>query len=278
MSETVPLATRVYVSGRAREGAMDALRSLVDNAVGDLAVTFDVGVRDDEFATVTLQPAESAAAGSSADADESAATVEPAGGQAAESPADATGAATDAAAVVDDAGTAGDTADVTAARNLLVEEWGTLHDAFEAGETYVGTLSAWDDDGFDLDVGDGRTVRLPRDGLDLGPGTARQLVERFGLVQHQPLRFVAGDPARLADVERDRLYDWRRGPGRITVNSTTRGGLRATINRAGHAADVVTIERLGLLEQSVVTTEDTDPPGLVAAIGPHLPAEMRCVV
>ncbi|WP_122091363.1 DUF2110 family protein, partial [Halalkalicoccus subterraneus] len=57
-----------------------------------------------------------------------------------------------------------------------------------------------------------------------------------------------------------------------------RGEVRATVNRAGHAKDIVTVERLGLLEQSVVCREGTDPPGLLAAIGPHLTSELRCVI
>jgi len=64
----------------------------------------------------------------------------------------------------------------------------------------------------------------------------------------------------------------------VNVNSATRGETRATVNRAGHAQDIVTVDRLGLLEQSIVCAEGTDPPGLLAAIGSYLPAEMRCVV
>ena len=46
-----------------------------------------------------------------------------------------------------------------------------------------------------------------------------------------------------------------------------------------HLADaIVTIERIGLLEQSVRCANGTDPPGVVAAIGPYLPAEMKCVM
>jgi hypothetical protein len=93
-----------------------------------------------------------------------------------------------------------------------------------------------------------------------------------------PLRFVAGDPPRLADEEQDRLYEWTRGTGRLNINSATRSEVRATINRAGHAQDIVTVERLGLLEQSVVCREGTDPPGLLASVGEYLPAELLCVV
>ncbi|MFB6177500.1 MAG: DUF2110 family protein, partial [Halobaculum sp.] len=49
-------------------------------------------------------------------------------------------------------------------------------------------------------------------------------------------------------------------------------------NRAGHARDILTVERLGLLEQSVVCKGGTDPPGLLSAVGQYLPAELKCVV
>ncbi|GAA0299924.1 DUF2110 family protein [Halarchaeum salinum] len=222
----VVLATKVYVEGDARERALDSLGSLVGNALGDLDVSFDVGLRHDGFPSVTLS---------------------------------------------------GDDAPV--ARNVLGEEWGVITPEFEDGETYVGTLEGWSDDGFVLDAGE--EVEIPADGLDLGPGTPEQVRTRFGLVQHVPLQFVYDetDGHALADAERDRLYDWTRAEtGRVNVNSATRAEVRATVNRAGHARDIVTVERLGLLEQSVVCREGTDPPGLLASIGEYVPAELLCVV
>jgi hypothetical protein len=256
----VVLATKLYVEGDARERSLDSLRSLVANTLGDLDVDYEVGVRHDDFPSVTVE---------------------------------------------------GD--DAVVARNLLREEWGEVTGEFEAGETYVGTLEHWDDDGFVLDAGE--EIRIPADEIDLGPGSPEQVRERFGLVQHLPMRFVYGgertdgssersererrqtesagssrassdvpsdggedEPHRLADEERDRLYDWTRGDGRVNVNSATRGEVRATVNRAGHAQDIITVERLGLLEQSIVCTESTDPPGLLASIGQYLPAELRAVV
>ncbi|MFB6117570.1 DUF2110 family protein [Halosegnis sp.] len=167
--------------------------------------------------------------------------------------------------------------DAAVARNLLAEEWGVVTPHREVGETYVGTLESWDADGFVLDAGE--PVRIPTAELGLGPGGPSQIRTRYGLVQHTPLRFVAGETAQLAEAERDRLYGWTRADtGRVNVNSATRAEVRATVNRAGHADDIVTVERLGLLEQSIVCRETTDPPGLLSDIGPHLPAEMLCVI
>lgn len=229
----VVLATKLYVEGDARERSLDSLRSLVTNEIGELDVEFEIGVRHDDFPSVTIE---------------------------------------------------GD--DATAARNVLREEFGEIVPDLEAGETYVGTLETWDDDGFVLDAGQGEGVRIPTDELGLGPGSATQIRERYGLVQHLPLQFVYGgaetdpdaSPSRLAEAEQDRLYEWTRGDGRLNVNSATRAEVRATLNRAGHAQDYVTVERLGLLEQSVICTENTDPPGLLASVGEYLPSELRCVV
>jgi hypothetical protein len=173
--------------------------------------------------------------------------------------------------------------DETVAQNLLRERWGEVTDHFDDGGTYVGTLRYWNDEGWVLDAG--REIDISRDDLGLGPGTPAQIRDRFGVVQHTPLAFVydADGDHRLADETQDMLYGWTRDEdgetgGRLNVNSATRGEVRATLNRAGHARDVVTVERLGLLEQSVVCTEGTDPPGLLASVGEYLPAELKCVV
>jgi hypothetical protein len=219
----VVLATKCYVGGDARERALDGLGSLIGNAIGDLDVTYEVGLRDDDFPSVTVE---------------------------------------------------GD--DAVAARNLLREEWGAITPTFDDGETYVGTLDGWDEDGFVLDAG--QDVRIPAAEIGLGQGSPEQIRTRFGLVQHLPLEFVWGDSPRLSDDQRDELYDWTRGTGRVNVNSATRAEVRATVNRAGHAQDIVTVERQGLLEQSVICAEGTDPPGLLASIGKHLPSEILAVV
>ncbi|WP_396612987.1 DUF2110 family protein [Haloferax sp. S1W] len=222
----VVLATKCYIDGSARDRALDSLESLVANDIGDLDVDYDIGVRDDDFISVTVS---------------------------------------------------GD--DETVARNVLRETWGEVTPHISAGEEYVGTLEHWDDDGIVLDAG--QEIRIPTSELGLGRGSATQIRDRFGLVQHVPLRFVYGgedEPSRLADEEIDRLYEWTRGSGRVNVNSATRGEVRATVNRAGHANDIVTVERLGLLEQSIICRDETDAPGLLASIGSYLPAELKCVI
>ncbi len=168
--------------------------------------------------------------------------------------------------------------DAEAALALLTEEFGEHTTEPVEGETYLGTLEGWGEEGFVVDVG--VDVVVPPESLeDLGRGDASSVRERYGLVQHTPIEVIAGDPPRLSDGQVDELWSWRKGEtGRLNVNSCTRAEVRATVNRAGHADDIVTVERLGLLEQSVVCAPGTDPPGLLASVGRFLEGEMKCVV
>ncbi|WP_435115119.1 DUF2110 family protein [Halolamina sp. C58] len=175
--------------------------------------------------------------------------------------------------------------DATVARNVLRDRWGEITDHFDHGEIAIGTLQSWSDDGWTLDAG--QPIEIDADDLGLGPGDGSQIRDRFGVVQHTPLQFVYDENGdhRLAEESQDLLYGWTRNDdegadsgGRLNVNSATRGEVRATLNRAGHAQDIITVERLGLLEQSVVCAAGTDPPGLLASVGEYLPAELKCVV
>lgn len=166
--------------------------------------------------------------------------------------------------------------DAVAARNLLRETWGEIPGELTLGEQYHGVLETWTEDGFVIDAGE--RVLIPSDRLDLGPGTPEQIATRFGLVSNLPVTFEYDDPPSLSAQARDRLFEWQRGPGRVNANALTRGQLRATVNRAGHADDIRTIERLGVLEQSIICADDTDPPGLLASIGPYVPGELACVL
>ncbi|MBS3759983.1 DUF2110 family protein [Halodesulfurarchaeum sp.] len=220
----VVLATKVYVHGGARERATDSLGSLVENEIGELDISIEVGIRHDDFPTVTV-----------------------------------------------------DGPDAPVARNLLREEWGEIRSDPKAGNVATGTLESWDEEGITLDAGN--TVRIAAENLGLGGGTPSQVRKRFGLVQHISLDYVVGEHLELADEERDRLHGWmREDTGRVNVNSATRAEVRATVNRAGHANDIVTVERLGLLEQSIVCKPGTDPPGLLASIGSYMDSELLAVV
>jgi len=219
------LNAKIYVSGDARERALDSARGVIADRVSELEFEHEVELRDDDRLEVS--------------------------------------------GVGDDA---------EAALALLADEFGEYTTEPTDGVAYVGTLEGWGDEGFVVDVG--VDVVVPPESLeDLGRGKVEALRERYGLVQHTPLEVVVGETPRLSDDQVDELWSWRKGEtGRVNVNSCTRAEVRATVNRAGHADDILTVERLGLLEQSVVCAPGTESPGLLASAGRFLEGEMRCVV
>ena len=221
------LAQQCYVHGDARGRALQGLRAMLDDRVGELDVTMDIEVADEEYVNVRF-----------------------------------------------------DGSDAGVAEAVIAEGFVTVAEAPEVATSSGAVLLRWDAEGWTVGLGPGVRRTLAAEELGLGPGDGLQLRERFGVVQHMPVEVDLTRTPTLSETTRDLLYEWRRDEagGRVTVNSVTRGQLRATINRAGLADAIITIERIGLLEQSVRCAEGTDPPGVVAAIGPYLPAEMKCVI
>jgi hypothetical protein len=58
----VVLATKLYVEGEARHRALDSLTAQVENTLDELDVSFEVGIRDDEFPSVTVEGEDAAVA------------------------------------------------------------------------------------------------------------------------------------------------------------------------------------------------------------------------
>jgi hypothetical protein len=54
----VVLATKCYVEGDARSRALDGMDAMVRDDLGDLDVAWTVGVRDDDFVSVTVDGAD----------------------------------------------------------------------------------------------------------------------------------------------------------------------------------------------------------------------------
>jgi hypothetical protein len=63
----------------------------------------------------------------------------------------------------------------------------------------------------------------------------------------------------------------------VIANSVTRSELKAAIKKTGHARDIYGIERLGLMEHMITCRENTDGPGIVAAIGKLVKGELGVV-
>jgi len=164
------------------------------------------------------------------------------------------------------------------AADLLTKRYGKLRDV-QRGNIVYARLVAVNDGGFTLDAG-GKRVLVHHSKLQpLGRGTALQIASRFGLIRCLPLeiRLVDESDAELTKNQIDTLWRWKKGTDRINVNNATRAQIHAVLKRTGHARDVYAIERLGILEHSIVCKHGTDAPGLVPIIGPFLESELGCV-
>jgi hypothetical protein len=167
--------------------------------------------------------------------------------------------------------------------NLLISRYGTPTIKAEAGRTYRGFLQAFGDDAFLVNIG--IPVRVETEELKaLGNGRPTQLASRFGLIPHLPVEvevFEANKKVktRFTKKQLDLWWSWKKaGTDRVIVNSATRSEIKSAIKKTGHGRDIYEIERLGLLEHAIVCRENTDGPGIVAAIGPRLKSEMGVVI
>jgi hypothetical protein len=164
------------------------------------------------------------------------------------------------------------------AADLLSKKYGTLHDV-QRGEIVQASLAEINDTDLALDAG-GKRILVPQSRLkQLGRGTALQVAARFGLIRCLPLevRLVEENDAELTKNQIDTLWRWKKGTDRINVNNTTRAQIHAVLKRSGHARDIYAIERLGILEHSIVCKRGTDAPGLIPVIGPFLESELGCI-
>jgi hypothetical protein len=164
------------------------------------------------------------------------------------------------------------------AADVLTKKYGKLDDV-RRGDIFRAWVTAINDTGLVLDAG-GKRVLVHQDKLkQLGRGTALQVASRFGLIRCLPLevRLVDENEAELTKNQIDTLWRWKKGTDRINVNNATRAQIHAVLKRSGHARDVYAIERLGILEHSIVCKRGTDAPGLISIIGPFLESELGCV-
>ncbi len=167
--------------------------------------------------------------------------------------------------------------------NFLISRYGTPAVKAEGGRTYRGFLQAFGDNAFLVNIG--IPVRVETEELiALGSGRPAQLASRFGLIPHLPVEVEVFEAnikvkTRFTKKQLDLWWSWKKaGTDRVIVNAATRSEIKSAIKKTGHGRDIYEIERIGLLEHAIVCRENTDGPGIVAAIGPRLKSEMGVVI
>jgi hypothetical protein len=167
--------------------------------------------------------------------------------------------------------------------NFLISRYGTPAVKAEAGKTHRGFLQSFGDDAFLVNIG--IPLRVVAEELKvLGSGKPAQIASRFGLIPHLPVEIEVSEANKIIKAcftkkQLDLWWSWKKAStDRVIVNAATRSEIKSAIKKTGHSRDIYEIERLGLLEHAIVCRENTDGPGIVAAIGPRLKSEMGVVI
>ncbi|MGQ9723254.1 MAG: DUF2110 family protein [Candidatus Jordarchaeum sp.] len=110
--------------------------------------------------------------------------------------------------------------------------------------------------------------------------TLRKIITNFALIENFPLELeiikvdkeTNNIKAKLSDNQVSIFKKWINSAlDRIIICGSTRQQIRKAIIKSGHLQDILSIERLGLLEQAVVCKYNTEAPGLISEIGKFLP-------
>ncbi|MBN2110328.1 MAG: DUF2110 family protein [Methanosarcinaceae archaeon] len=167
------------------------------------------------------------------------------------------------------------------AANFLAGKYGRPVYEPKAGDIYKGYISRIGNDHIVVDIG--VPVTVPQRNLAmLGTGNAQQIASRFGMVLHLPVEIEITDikdmTGSFTKKQADILWNWKKsGFDHVIANSVTRSELKAAIKRTGHARDIFGIERLGLMEHIITCRENTEGPGIVAAIGKLIKGELGVI-
>lgn len=167
--------------------------------------------------------------------------------------------------------------DGEAAATYLRRELPAAPETLEAGDRLKAYLEDPGDVGFGVFVDLGvEEALLPLHALrELGDGSAREIADDYGLVDGLPVEVEVVETGEETEVsltaeEVERLRE-RRETGAVLAIGCTRSRVKRALRLTGSGGDVAGVEKLGTSEQVVLTRRGTDPPGLIAKMGKHLP-------
>ncbi len=108
----------------------------------------------------------------------------------------------------------------------------------------------------------------------------RKITDNFALVENFPLEIKLKNidkatyniEAELSESQINIFEEWIKSSlDRIIICGATRQQVRKAIIKSGHLQDILSIDRLGLLEHAVVCKYGTEAPGMISEIGEFLP-------
>ncbi len=182
--------------------------------------------------------------------------------------------------------------DKEAAKNFLAEKHGCIRgfNELEEGKTYRGRVVSPLSYGYGFYVDVGVVYPKPKDALVPLYKLRKQLVNErriplrtivnsYCFIDNLPLKVrvvkvetgLGKIEAELSGEELARLNEWVKSRlDHVVVCGATRQEVRRAIIQSGHLRDIVSLERLGLMEHAIICKYGTDAPGIIAEIGEQL--------
>lgn len=107
----------------------------------------------------------------------------------------------------------------------------------------------------------------------------REIIDSFGLIDNFPIHVKVEEISQskkkirglIAKDTLEMINNWFLDKlEMVFVSGSTRAQVKKAIAITGHTQDVITIKKLGFLENIIILKEDTNAPGIIAHIGKKL--------
>nr|MDO8080614.1 DUF2110 family protein [Candidatus Freyarchaeota archaeon] len=182
--------------------------------------------------------------------------------------------------------------DAEAAKNFLNHKYGSIYGLGDLyhGLTFRGKLVEPTKFGYGLyvDIGLNSNKKdafiplyiLRKQLLNNVQKPLRKIIDKFALIENFPLEVkIMNVNQETNDIEAElsgnQVSIFKRwlnsSSDRIIICGSTRQQARKAIIKSGHLQDILSIERLGLLEHAVVCKYGSEAPGIISEIGKFLP-------
>ncbi|WXG40726.1 MAG: DUF2110 family protein [Candidatus Freyarchaeum deiterrae] len=182
--------------------------------------------------------------------------------------------------------------DAEAAKNFLNHKYGSIYEPgdLHQGLTVRGKLVEPTKFGYGLylDVGLNSNKKdafiplyiLRKQLLNNVKKPLRKIIDKFALIENFPLEVkIVNVNKETRDIEAElsgnqisMFKGWiSSSSDRIMICGSTRQQVRKAIIKSGHLQDILSIERLGLLENAIVCKYGSEAPGIISEIGKFLP-------
>jgi len=183
--------------------------------------------------------------------------------------------------------------DTEAAKNYLTKEFYStvLINQLKNGDIRKGKLIDVEKYGYGIYIDIGVISPHPKDALiplyvlrrqlaNNHKVSTRQIIKKYAFMNNLPLEVKIIDvderfdtiEVELSENQIKKYKKWiNQELDRIIICGATRQMIRKAIIKSGHLQDILSIERLGLLEHTVVCKPGTTAQGLIAEIGKYLP-------